>query len=118
MPLVIPETSGIQYNCKMINCYYVYILASKRNGTLYIGVTNNLERRVFEHKNNMIKGFTEKYNIHLLVHYEQTNDSKSAIQREKQLKRWNRKWKLDLIEGINPKWEDLSADWIPDIGVR
>ncbi len=97
-----------------MNQYYIYILASKRNGTLYVGVTNNLERRLYEHKNNLIQGFTSKYKVHSLVYYEQTNDIYSAIKREKQLKGWNRKWKLDLVEKINPEWHDLSVDWIPD----
>ncbi len=90
--------------------YYVYLLASKRNGTLYIGVTNDLERRIYEHKNHLIKGFTEKYNVHMLVYFEQTSNIEAALQREKQLKKWNRKWKLDLIESINPEWKDLSKD--------
>jgi len=94
--------------------YYVYILASKRNGTLYIGVTNNLERRVYEHKNNIVKGFTAKYNVHQLVYFEQTADINSALQREKHLKKWNRKWKLALIEKDNTNWKDLSMDWMPD----
>ena len=90
--------------------YYIYILASKRNGTLYIGVTNNLMKRVYEHKKNLADGFTKKYNVHKLVYYEQTSDIDSAINREKQLKKWNRKWKLKLIEEGNPKWEDLYND--------
>ncbi len=94
--------------------YFIYILASKRNGTLYIGVTNDLERRISEHKNNLVDGFTAKYDIHNLVYYEETNDIESAIQREKQLKKWNREWKLELIEKVNPEWRDLSKDWIPD----
>ena len=94
--------------------YYTYILASKRNGTLYIGVTNDLVRRVHEHKNHIIKGFTERYNVNMLVYFEQTADIREALQREKQLKKWNRKWKLELIEKLNPEWEDLSKDWIPD----
>ena len=94
----------------MPKTYYVYILASKRNGTLYIGVTNNLERRMYEHKNHLIRGFTEKYNVSMLVYFEQTNDIQTALQREKQLKKWNRKWKLDLIEKINPQWKELSKD--------
>lgn len=98
----------------VVNTYYVYVLASKRNGTLYIGVTNNLERRVYEHKHNIVKGFTAKYNVHQLVYYEQTSDIAAAIEREKQLKKWNRQWKLELIEAINPDWEDLSKRWIPD----
>ena len=93
--------------------YYVYILASKRNGTLYIGITNNLERRVYEHQRNMVKGFTSKYNVHQLVYYEQTEEIGSAIQREKQLKKWNRQWKLALTEKTNPRWDDLSRNCIP-----
>ena len=89
--------------------YYVYILASRRNGTLYIGVTNNLQKRVWEHKNNLVKGFTEKYNIHLLVYYEQFDDIKQAIMREKQLKRWKRYWKIRLINTMNPGWNDLYS---------
>jgi len=91
--------------------YYVYILASKRNGTLYVGVTDNLKRRIYEHKNNLIKGFTQKYNIHNLVYYEETNDVKIAIEREKNLKNWKRKWKLELIEKENPQWKDLSLSF-------
>ena len=82
--------------------YFVYILASKRNGTLYIGVTNDLIRRVYEHKNNLIGGFTNKYNVHRLVYYEQFDNIEYAIQREKRLKKWNRTWKLKLIEKENP----------------
>ena len=93
------------YNIK--NQYYIYILANKRNGTLYIGVTSNLIKRLYEHKNNIIEGFTKKYNIHKLVYYETTNDIESAIRREKQLKKWNRKWKINLIENSNPEWIDL-----------
>ena len=89
------------------NQYYVYILASKRNGTLYIGVTSNLIKRVYEHKKNLVDGFTKKYNIHKLVYYKITDDAESAIRREKQLKKWNRKWKINLIENSNPEWIDL-----------
>ena len=87
--------------------YYVYILASKKNGTLYVGVTNDLVKRVFEHKNNLITGFTQKYDVHNLVYFEETNDIHVAIEREKVLKRWQRKWKLELIEKKNPNWNDL-----------
>ncbi len=97
----------------MSKTYYVYILSNKRNGTLYIGVTGNLEKRIYEHRNNLIEGFTSKYSVHHLVYYEQTNDVYSAIQREKQLKKWNRRWKLECIEKVNPDWKDLSDDWIP-----
>ena len=91
----------------MIDSYYVYILASKRIGTLYIGVINNLERRVYEHKSNIINGFTAKYCVHRLVYFEQTTDINSALQREKQLKKWKRSWKIELIEKTNPTWKDL-----------
>jgi len=92
--------------------YYVYILASKRNGTLYIGVTNSLARRVYEHKAGIIDGFTNKNNIHQLVYYERFDDVKSAIGYEKRLKKWNRKWKLELIEKNNPQWKNLYEDLI------
>jgi len=92
---------------KMENTYYVYILSSKRNGTLYVGMTNNLKRRIYEHKNNLIKGFTEKYNIHNLVYFEQTSNVKAALEREKNIKNWKRKWKIELIEKQNPNWNDL-----------
>ncbi|MBS1513457.1 MAG: GIY-YIG nuclease family protein [Bacteroidetes bacterium] len=87
--------------------YYVYVLASKRNGTLYIGVTNNLLRRAKEHKGKVVKGFTEKYNIDKLVYYEQTENVYSAISREKVLKWWKRDWKIKIIEEMNPNWKDL-----------
>ena len=90
--------------------YYVYILASQKNGTLYIGVTNDLLRRVYEHKNNIIKGFTEKYRVHDLVYFEVTQSIEGAILREKQLKTWNRQWKIRLIEKDNPQWKDLYQD--------
>lgn len=92
--------------------YYVYILTSHRNGTLYIGVTSNLIRRIQEHKASIAKGFTEKYNVHNLVYYEQTNDVNSALAREKSLKKWNRDWKIQLIEKDNPNWNDLYFDII------
>jgi len=87
--------------------YCVYILASKRNGTLYIGVTSDLLKRVSEHKQKIVKGFTKKYNVDKLVYYEQTNNIVSAIGREKQLKKWKRSWKIGLIEKQNPGWNDL-----------
>ena len=92
--------------------YYVYILANKRNGTLYIGVTNDLIRRVYEHKNDLIDGFTKKYVVHRLVYYEQYDDVANAIQREKRLKKWNRQWKIKLIEKENPEWEDIYLQLI------
>ncbi|MEA3272540.1 MAG: GIY-YIG nuclease family protein, partial [Patescibacteria group bacterium] len=87
--------------------YFVYILASKRNGTLYIGVTSNLPKRVYEHKQNMVKGFTKKYSVHNLVYFEETNDIMAAITREKQMKKWKRRWKINLIQKENPEWKDL-----------
>jgi putative endonuclease len=92
--------------------YSVYILASKRNGTLYIGVTANLIKRVYEHKNHLVDGFTKKYNVHNLVYYETTEDISSTIKREKQIKKWKRKWKIELIENKNPNWRDLYFDLI------
>jgi putative endonuclease len=85
----------------------VYILASKRNGTLYIGVTSNLQKRAWEHKSDQVEGFTRRYGVHRLVYYELHDDMTFAIQREKQMKKWNRAWKLELIEKQNPGWGDL-----------
>lgn len=87
--------------------HYVYILASRKNGTLYIGVTSDLIKRIYEHKEKKISGFSKKYRVDQLVYFEQTKDVCSAIKREKQLKKWNRQWKIDLIEKINPEWNDL-----------
>jgi putative endonuclease len=85
----------------------VYILASKKNGTLYIGVTSDLMKRVWEHKNDLVEGFTKEYGVHRLVYFEMIEDMASAIQREKQMKKWNRDWKIELIEKDNPEWADL-----------
>lgn len=87
--------------------YYVYILASARNGTLYVGFTNDLIRRVYEHRNDLIRGFTQQYGVHRLVYFQETPDVESAIAREKQIKNWRRSWKLKLIEDSNPDWSDL-----------
>ena len=87
--------------------FYVYIVASKIGGTLYIGVTNDLVRRVWEHRSKVAAGFTEKYGIHRLVYFEQFDDAENAIRREKRLKKWNRAWKIRLIEERNPNWDDL-----------
>ena len=87
--------------------YYVDILASKIGGTLYIGVTNDLIRRVAEHKSKLIESFTEKYDVARLVYFEQFDDPENAIKREKRLKKWNRAWKIRLIEKSNPNWDDL-----------
>lgn len=91
--------------------YAVYILSNKKNGTLYIGMTNNLERRVFEHKNKLIDGFTKKYNLNTLVCFETYKYVNDAIIREKRLKTWKRQWKVNLIEKENPSWNDLASDW-------
>ena len=85
----------------------VYILASKRNGTLYVGVTGNLQSRGWQHRNDLVEGFTKRYRIHLLVYYELHPDMTSAITREKQIKKWRRSWKIEMIEGQNPEWNDL-----------
>jgi putative endonuclease len=85
----------------------VYILASKKNGTLYIGVTSDLVKRIWEHRNDMVEGFTKRYSVHQLVWYELHENMESAIEREKRLKEWKRKWKLELIESFNPNWQDL-----------
>lgn len=92
-----------------MNYYYVYIMTNNSK-TLYIGVTNDLNRRVFEHKNSLIDGFTKKYNIKKLVYYETFNNIDEAIRREKQLKNWHRQWKINLIESINKEWKDLADD--------
>ncbi|MDB5968879.1 MAG: Excinuclease subunit domain protein [Hydrocarboniphaga sp.] len=92
--------------------YYVYLLASDRNGTLYVGVTNDLIRRVWEHRNDVVEGFTKKYRVHHLVWFEQADDVTAAITREKQIKKWNRAWKLKLIEASNPDWADLYDELI------
>jgi putative endonuclease len=96
-----------------VKTYYVYIMASQSH-TLYVGVTNNLERRVYEHKHKVIEGFTSRYNINRLVYFAETNDVTAAIAREKEIKGWLRKRKIALIEDMNPKWQDLSAEWYSD----
>jgi putative endonuclease len=88
--------------------YYVYILTNKSNKVIYIGVTNDLGRRMFEHKNKLVEGFTKRYNLMKLVYYEATDDVESAIAREKQLKNWHRDWKIGLVNQSNPDWQDLS----------
>lgn len=91
--------------------YYVYLLTNKRNGTLYIGLTNNLERRIYEHKNKLIEGFTNKYGLNKLVYMESYQYVQDAILREKRMKKWKRQWKINLIEEDNPHWNDLANDW-------
>jgi putative endonuclease len=92
--------------------FYVYILANKIGGTLYIGVTNDLIRRVAEHRQKSMEGFTKKYEIDRLVYFEQFDDAENAIRREKRLKKWNRAWKIRLIEELNPNWDDLHPSLV------
>ena len=94
----------------MSKSYYIYIMTSA-SGTLYVGMTNDLKRRVYEHKHKLIEGFTQKYDIARLVYFEETSDVKAAITREKQVKQWRRSRKIDLIKSMNPKWVDLSEGW-------
>ena len=98
----------------MIKQAAVYILASKRQGTLYIGVTSDLVKRVWQHKEDLIPGFTKRYGVHTLVYYELHGDMVNAMQREKQLKRWNRAWKIALVEKDNPEWIDLWPGLVDD----
>ncbi len=93
-----------------MNQYYVYILSSAKNGTLYVGVTGNIVKRIYEHKNDLVEGFTKKYQVHNLVYYEVHRHINEAIQREKQIKKWNRSWKIRLIEETNFSWRDLYDD--------
>ncbi len=96
----------------MIKRYWVYILCSKRNGTLYIGVTNDLLRRVYEHKNGLVEGFTKENDVHQLVYMEEHSEIEQAILREKRLKKWERAWKVRLIEEFNPEWRDLYYEYV------
>lgn len=91
--------------------YYVYILTNKKHGTLYIGMTNNLKRRIYEHKNKLVEGFTQKYNLDKVVFMESFLYVQDAILREKRMKKWKRQWKINLIEEDNPEWMDLAIDW-------
>jgi len=104
--VVIPAKAGIQTYMFNKN-FFVYILANRRNGALYIGVTNDLKRRIYEHKNDLVEGFTKKYGLKTLVYYEMHKNIEAAIIREKQLKKWKRLWKLRIIEEKNPNWNDL-----------
>ena len=94
-----------------MNDYYVYILTNQNNRVMYIGVTNNLKRRLYEHKNELIEGFTKQYHVHKLVYFEHTTEIKAALEREKQLKGWVRKKKNALVMTRNPEWKDLSENW-------
>ena len=96
--------------------YYVYIITNKTDKVLYIGVTNNLERRIYEHKNKAVPGFTQKYNINKLLYFEHFDNINDAIKREKQLKKWNRKWKEELINKDNPKWNELYNEISDQVG--
>ena len=95
-----------------MNKYYVYILTNWNNKVMYIGVTNDINRRLYEHKNHLVEGFTSKYNVNKLVYLEETNNVEDAIKREKELKVWKRDKKNNLVESINPEWKDLSEGWI------
>jgi len=92
--------------------YYVNILASKRDGTLYIGMTGDLAQRIYQHRKGLVEGFTKRYNVKILVHAEEFNNVQDAIMREKQIKKWHRQWKIELIESHNPEWRDLYDDLI------
>ena len=89
---------------------YVYILTNNYNTVLYVGVTTNLIKRIYQHKNHEVDGFTSKYNIHKLIHFEEFSSVTEAIEREKQIKKWNRKWKFDLVNKLNPDWRDLYGE--------
>lgn len=91
--------------------YYVYILTNWNNEVMYVGMTNNLERRIFEHKNKLVEGFTKKYNVFKLVYYEHGNDVNAVIAREKEIKKWRREKKDNLVKKLNPEWKDLSLEW-------
>ncbi|MBI5475434.1 MAG: GIY-YIG nuclease family protein [Ignavibacteriales bacterium] len=91
--------------------FYIYLMTNWNNKVLYTGVTNNLERRIYEHKHKVVKGFTQKYNVNKLVYYEHTTNVYSAIQREKEIKKWRREKKNKLINSVNPEWKDLSDEW-------
>ena len=106
---VIPAKAGIQRDSGLAKHFFIYIMASRRNGTLYIGVTSNLVQRVWQHKQGLVEGFTRKYGVKMLVYFEPHETAESAITREKQLKKWERAWKIKLIEQSNPEWRDLYS---------
>jgi len=91
--------------------FYIYILTNKKDGTLYIGLTNELERRILEHKSKAVPGFTARYNLDKLIYIEEFETYPEAFERERRLKRWKRQWKIELIESMNPLWKDISEDW-------
>jgi len=94
-----------------MNSYYIYIISNKKCGVLYIGITNDIKRRVYEHKNKLVEGFSSRYKLNRLVYYEEVDDIRVAIEREKRLKKWNRDWKIRIIEEQNSEWKDLSIDF-------
>lgn len=102
----------------MDKIYYVYLLTNWNNNVMYVGVTSDLERRVYEHKNKLVEGFTKKYNVGKLVCFETTSDVMAAIEREKQIKRWRREKKNQLVIGMNPEWKDLSLEWGKDFSLQ
>ena len=114
-PSVISTRSVISTNGRNLvpreHCYYVYLLTNKNDKVMYVGVTNHLERRVHEHKTKRIPGFTEKYNVNKLVYFEETNDVIAAIEREKEIKKWRREKKNNMVVAVNPEWKDLSDGW-------
>ncbi len=110
LPTVIPANAGIQREAAVTRSPAVYLLASARHGTLYIGVTSNLVQRIWQHREHAAQGFTERYDVTRLVWYEPHDTMESAILREKRLKKWKREWKIDLIEQTNPGWRDLWQD--------
>jgi len=91
--------------------YYVYLVTNWNDNVLYVGVTNDLVRRLYEHKNKLVPGFTSKYNLHKLVYFEETEDVFTALQREKEIKKWRREKKDNLVRKVNPEWKDLSSEW-------
>lgn len=118
MPVHLDIGGNLQYNlCVHEHLYFVYIVASRRNGTLYVGITNDVLRRTWEHKSDLIEGFTRKYGVHILVWYETHNDINEAIIREKKLKHWKRAWKIELIEKQNSGWNDLYDRLIGEIAL-
>ena len=112
IPNLFRDLTGLAcYNQSMSKTYAVYILTNYSQSTFYIGVTGNLQKRVWEHKNKVAEGFTKKYNVDRLVYFELTDSVDTALNREKQLKRWHREWKINLIREMNPEFKDLSLDW-------
>ena len=103
---------------KTLHQYYLYILSNKKNGTLYIGVSNNLERRMFEHKNKLVEGFTKTYSLDKLVYFEIFQFINDVIKREKRMKKWKRQWKINLIEKDNPEWKNLWIGLDPETTLR